>query len=311
MVPVFNRETLIRRCLDSCLSQMRPNVEIVVVDDASTDETVQAIHAIGDLHIRLFVQDENRGVSAARGRGVREARGPWIAFLDSDDELAEGSLDKLLAAIASCPDEFGAIYHREIHDDGSISPESVVKFGTLYYPDFISLLNLNRHSKRDIFQCMRASALREVPWPVGRAPETEFHLNFIRRFPALFIDDILYKVHHDADARLSLASGLSQSGGRAETDRLLSLERIIDIHGDALREYGPAMWEHLVANLLSLELIFGRKAQARDLFSYGFKNGANRFLLIGLYVLGWVGPGATSRLRLIYKTLKLRAVPKG
>lgn len=103
VVPVYNRTELVGRCLRSCLSQSGENVEVVVVDDASSDGTADAVRAFVHPRLRLFVQDQNKGVCAARGRGVLEARGEWIAFVDSDDELLEGAVGALLGAIKDCP----------------------------------------------------------------------------------------------------------------------------------------------------------------------------------------------------------------
>ena len=83
VIPAYNRSGLLTRALDSVRAQTHPAAEVVVVDDGSNDGT-------GDLvrtrypQVRLIIQ-ENRGVSAARNRGISESHHPWIAFLDSDD----------------------------------------------------------------------------------------------------------------------------------------------------------------------------------------------------------------------------------
>ncbi len=75
---------MIYRAIDSVLRQTLPAAEIIVVDDGSTDSTADVIRAFGN-KVRLISLDQ-RGVSAARNRGIRAARGKWLAFLDSDDE---------------------------------------------------------------------------------------------------------------------------------------------------------------------------------------------------------------------------------
>ena len=93
IIPVYNRPQAVQRAVDSVLRQSEPPLEIIVVDDGSTDTTPQALKEYGE-KIK-YIRQEHRGVSAARNRGIREARGDWLAFLDSDDEWLP---DKLAAA---------------------------------------------------------------------------------------------------------------------------------------------------------------------------------------------------------------------
>lgn len=86
VIPTYNREKTIRYCLDSVLNQTYSPIEIIVVDDCSTDMTVPVIKSYSDIRIRCIVLDKNSGAQAARNRGIKEAKGEWIAFQDSDDE---------------------------------------------------------------------------------------------------------------------------------------------------------------------------------------------------------------------------------
>ena len=84
VIPVYNREILVKRAIDSVLNQSRPADEIIIVNDGSTDKTADVLKEYGS-QIRV-IHEENNGVSAARNRGIDEAEGYWIALLDSDDE---------------------------------------------------------------------------------------------------------------------------------------------------------------------------------------------------------------------------------
>ena len=83
IIPTFNRAGVVTRAIDSVLGQTYRPVEVVVVDDGSTDRTPEVLRSYGDAIVSV-VQD-NTGPAAARNRGIRESRGALIAFLDSDD----------------------------------------------------------------------------------------------------------------------------------------------------------------------------------------------------------------------------------
>lgn len=101
IVPTYNRAETLARALESIFSQTRPPDEVLVVDDASTDETAAtAARFPGATLIRL---EQNSGAAAARNAGIRRARGDWLAFLDSDDVWAPDKLERQLARAASAP----------------------------------------------------------------------------------------------------------------------------------------------------------------------------------------------------------------
>jgi glycosyltransferase involved in cell wall biosynthesis len=83
IIPTYNREQLISRAINSVLAQTYKDYEIIVIDDGSTDHTKEALEPF-EGKIKYFYQD-NSGISGARNRGIEEARGNYIAFLDSDD----------------------------------------------------------------------------------------------------------------------------------------------------------------------------------------------------------------------------------
>src|SRR5271155_324881 len=98
VIPTYNRAEKVRKTVESVLAQSFTDLEVIVVDDGSSDETGQTLeHAFGD-RIRYYFQP-NQGVSAARNKGIEEARGEWIAFLDSDDLWEKEKLECQLDAL--------------------------------------------------------------------------------------------------------------------------------------------------------------------------------------------------------------------
>lgn len=103
VMPAHNAAAHIERGLSSVLAQRGVDLELVVVDDGSTDDTAARVAACGDARVRLVSQPKS-GVSRARNRGLQSARGEWVAFLDSDDEWEPDCLVSLLTALRACPD---------------------------------------------------------------------------------------------------------------------------------------------------------------------------------------------------------------
>lgn len=94
VIPVYNREALILAAIESVLEQTEPPLEIIVVDDGSTDETAAVVRSVQDQRVTL-IQQPNRGVSAARNAGLRVGQGHFVAFLDSDDRVHPEWLETL------------------------------------------------------------------------------------------------------------------------------------------------------------------------------------------------------------------------
>lgn len=96
VIPSYNREKTIKFAVDSVLNQTYQDFEIIIVDDCSTDGSIEVIKNMTDSRIRLIELKENVGACVARNRGVEEAKGEWIAFQDSDDEWLPEKLQKQL-----------------------------------------------------------------------------------------------------------------------------------------------------------------------------------------------------------------------
>lgn len=99
VIPTYERADLVGRAVDSALAQTVEDVEVIVVDDGSTDGTHEAVAAESDPRVRYLEHETNRGVSAARNTGIEAASGEYVAFLDSDDEWLPRKLERQLAAL--------------------------------------------------------------------------------------------------------------------------------------------------------------------------------------------------------------------
>jgi glycosyltransferase involved in cell wall biosynthesis len=103
-MPTYNRAFIIREALESALAQTYEDFEIVVVDDASADDTEQIVRKVGSDKIRYIRHDVNRGCSAAYNTGIKEAKGQLIAFLDSDDLWKPSYLERQIKFLEKHPE---------------------------------------------------------------------------------------------------------------------------------------------------------------------------------------------------------------
>ncbi|MGB8841025.1 MAG: glycosyltransferase family A protein [Aliidongia sp.] len=111
VIPTYNRVATIARALDSVIGQSHRPLEIIVVDDGSTDETLAAIdHEACPVPLTVISLGHNEGAAAARNHGITLARGDFVAFLDSDDEWQPDKIAKQLAALDTAGLEYGASY---------------------------------------------------------------------------------------------------------------------------------------------------------------------------------------------------------
>lgn len=101
VVTTFNRSKLVRRAIDSVLHQTWQWLELIVVDDFSTDGTAALLSEIHDPRLRTIRHEQNLGLGDARNSGIREARGKYVAFLDDDDEWLPGKLAAQVEALES------------------------------------------------------------------------------------------------------------------------------------------------------------------------------------------------------------------
>ena len=118
IIPTYNYAIFLPTTIQSCLDQTYRPIEIIVVDDGSTDNTRKVIERFHDSIIYVF--QENRGVSAARNRGLELATGNYIAFLDSDDYLTNGSIETRVKILEKYPDigvVFGSTYSKTLGEE--------------------------------------------------------------------------------------------------------------------------------------------------------------------------------------------------
>lgn len=175
IVPVYNTAPWLPRCLDSICSQSYQNLEILCVNDGSTDNSAEILaeYAAKDARIKVFTQ-ANAGLSAARNTGLEHATGEWVTGVDSDDYLYPGAYE---SAVNDISDEVDMVFFgvQEVTEDGTSLPHNVyfdlpVAGEYPMTPELAAKLNVCFVSK-----LWRRSMLEEnkLRFPVGLVHEDE------------------------------------------------------------------------------------------------------------------------------------------
>jgi glycosyltransferase involved in cell wall biosynthesis len=303
IVPVYNRERLVARCMDSILRQEWSDYEIVAVDDGSTDGSAVILSRYPE--VRLIRHERNRGVMQARSNGLRHARGLWSMFLDSDDELVEGSLATVHRRLVELPPNIeGALFCCRL-DDGSISPTTPPP-AVLDYESYLRYVDGHLKSevtaaKLEFLHCIRASCTVHRDLLMQNGLEDLLHFEFYKEATAQFFPDVVRLYHQDADNQLvkRLVSDKVTDLALAR-DRANSLAQLIARHGRAMRRVAPNVFYHYVSSLAVLEFLLGRRFR-------GIWFGLRAFVVAPLSLRSWVvliagllGKGFVGWLRAIH-----------
>lgn len=119
IMPSYNTADLIEETIQSILDQTYTNWELIIVDDCSTDNTREVVEGIGDNRITFIEKETNSGAADSRNRALREAKGKWIAFLDSDDLWTEEKLEKQIEFMKKNNYSFSYTSYEEIDEKGN------------------------------------------------------------------------------------------------------------------------------------------------------------------------------------------------
>lgn len=134
IMPAYNAEKTIEKALQSLINQTLKNIEIIVVDDGSKDNTRNIISSFveKDSRIHLVAKNINEGLSAARNSGMKCAQGEYIGFVDSDDWCEADMFEKLYSGADGADVTVSGFYHDSLNDDGQLAVQTIDKVGLNY-----------------------------------------------------------------------------------------------------------------------------------------------------------------------------------
>lgn len=171
VIPLYNKKDSVAHSLECVLNQTYQEFEVVVVDDGSTDGSAEVVEGFVDERIRL-IRQENGGVSAARNRGIEEARSEYVAFLDADDEWKPEHLQTLVGLMEKYPQCGAYSTNYEFKQGEKAKPTILNKIpfdgedGVL--TNYFEVASCSHPPVCSITICIRKSLLNEIGgFPVG------------------------------------------------------------------------------------------------------------------------------------------------
>lgn len=166
IIPAHNTQRYIAKAVESALSQTMTDIEVIVVDDASTDATVEILKQFTDTRLQIFVNQQNLGTGLTRNYGLQKAKGEWIALLDSDDWYAPERLEKLLQIAKNKNADIVADNLLLIRDGATTPHETQVDISTdklnqFTQVDTLKFLTTDTCGKFPLFSCTKPIIKRE------------------------------------------------------------------------------------------------------------------------------------------------------
>ncbi len=222
IIPSYNRGHLIQKAAQSVLEQTYNNIELIIVDDCSTDNTETQVKEINDARVKYFRLEKNSGACAARNRGIQEASGEYISFNDSDDcwhsdklekqlkLLQKNNVDVVLCAMR-CYDETGKFLH-----DFPINVEQ----GKISYEQ---LLKYNCSSTQTLFG--KAECFKDVFFDISmpRLQDWDLTLRLSKKYSLFFQREILVDTFIQKDS----ISTHPEKG-------IIAMEKLLEKHKDVI-----------------------------------------------------------------------------
>lgn len=202
VIPTYNRDQTLGRAVKSVLNQTYRAIEVIVVDDASTDKTEQLIKSINDPRLKYIKLETNQGANHARNIGISRASGKYIAFQDSDDEWFTEKLEKQVEFIETSNEDFDVVFCSYINVKGRDSTylpklEQLQRKGNLLQ----QLLHGNFITTQSLL--IKVDVFREVGLldeDMKRLQDWEFLIRVAGKCKVGFLDEPLLVTHFSDDS---------------------------------------------------------------------------------------------------------------
>ena len=281
IIPTYNRARVLRRGVESVLAQTYQDFEVIVVDDASSDDTQDVLLKITDPRLRLIRHETNRGATAARNSGIEVATGVFVAFQDSDDEWLPEKLAKQMALFQANPSA-SVVYSGMLRNeaDGTVyipGPQIRTREGdlldSLLYENFVGTPSMVVRR-----ECLEETGgfLEDLP----RFQDWELVIRLAKRYPLHLVDEPLVIVH-------ATPENISSDPGAGA----VALEMILDRHHAIISRDRRAL-AHFHLLIGRYKYLNGDHNEARGCFARSIRVMPWSLNAWAGWLLSCLGPGA-------------------
>ena len=195
IVPVYNVQKYLQRCVESLINQSYTNIEIILIDDGSSDDSLELCYKLAenDERIKVYKNDENIGQAATRQTGINLSAGKWIMFLDSDDAFDDNAVEKMVNFAKTFGADMVLSSYTVIQNEQAAVKKANIDEGIYSRKDFISL------------------CLSKIEWNIMSCIGSKiYNREFLRKYEIQF--ESKYKYNEDGAFLIAALSNVSVVG---------------------------------------------------------------------------------------------------
>jgi glycosyltransferase involved in cell wall biosynthesis len=256
IIPCYNGEAFLAEAIESALTQSYPRVEIIVVDDGSTDRSAE----IAQQFPVRYVRQENRGLSESRNLGIRNSRGSYIVFLDADDRLRPETIETGLAVLAERPECAMAVGdHLFVSEDGAYLANSGKRYSAGAHYEALLKSNVIEMISTVLFRRDVLDEFGGFDAKLRVAEDYDLYLRIARAYPISCHRAIIaeYRIHgtnlsRNSELMLTVTLRVLKSQARYIRGNLRRLVAFHDGHRCWRKQYGRQLASELARSLSTL-----------------------------------------------------------
>lgn len=250
IIPIYNAENTIEKCISSILKQTYKDYELLLIDDGSTDNSLKVIKKYSKYKNIRILNQENHGVAYTRNRGIKEATGDYIMFIDNDDFIDSDYIEKHITTISKENSDIVISGYRRINVENKVLHEE--KLRDTYWSRFIIMAPWAKVYRRNF---LLKNNIEFLSYGIGE--DVYFNLLIYSFEPKI---TILNYIGYNWFFNTKSVSNTSQKGLNKEVDILFLLNKIIEKY-DNINDY---LSYYLIRYYIWYLLFSGRNANKKD-----------------------------------------------